>query len=80
MCFPTQLCTFLKTEERAAEEEEEEEEDWAVRTLRLWLLLLVGCFRLLPLDHAAAHNAVETPQVEERDGPKQPHCDNLCEK
>lgn len=47
--------------------------------LFVWLLLLglVGCFRLLPLNHAAAHDAVETPQVEEGDGAKQPHGDDL---
>lgn len=45
----------------------------------LWLLLLclVSCFRLLPLNHAAAHDAVETPQVEESNGAKQPHGDDL---
>lgn len=36
----------------------------------LLLLPLISCFRLFPLDHAAAHDAVETPQVEEGDGPK----------
>lgn len=77
MCVPTQLCTFVKTEDKAAEEEEQY---WAVRTLRLRLLPLVGCFRLLPLNHAAAYDAVKTPQVEEGDTPKQPHCDNLCEQ
>lgn len=48
-----------------------------MRTLRLLLLSLVSCFGLFPLNHAAAHNAVKTPQVEEGDGPKQPHGDNL---
>lgn len=47
------------------------------RTLRLLLLPLVSCFGLFPLNHAAAHNAVKTAQVEEGDGPKQPHGHNL---
>ncbi len=48
----------------------EEEGHWAVRKVRRPLLPLVGCFRLLSLNHAAAHDAVKTPQVEEGDGPK----------
>lgn len=43
---------------------------WGVRKVRLLLLSLVSCFRLLPLNHAAAHNAVKTAQVEEGDGAK----------
>lgn len=41
------------------------------------LLSLVGCFALLPLNHAAAHNAVKAAQVEERNGSEQPHGHNL---
>lgn len=48
----------------------EEEGHWAVKKVRLLLLPLVSRFRLLPLNHAATHNAVKTPQVEEGDGPK----------
>lgn len=51
-------------------EEEEEEGHWAVMKVRLLLLPLISCFRLLPLNHAATHNAVKAPQVEEGDGPK----------
>lgn len=43
------------------------------------LLPLVRCFGLLPLDHTATHNAVETPQVEQSNGPEQPHGYNLLE-
>lgn len=57
----------------------EEEGRWAVKKVRLLLLPLVGCFRLLPLNHAAAHNAVKTAQVEQGDGTKQPHGNNLLE-
>lgn len=42
------------------------------------LLLLVGCLGLLPLDHAAPHDAVKAPQVEEGDGAEQSHGDDLC--
>lgn len=48
----------------------EEGGHWAVRKVRLLLLPLVSCFRLLSLNHAAAHNTVKTPQVEEGDGSK----------
>lgn len=48
----------------------EKEKYWAVKTVRLLLLPLVSCLRLFPLNHAAAHNAVKTPQVEEGNGPK----------
>lgn len=44
---------------------------------RAMLFPLVRRFRLLPLNHAAAHDAVEAPQVEEGDGAKQPHGDDL---
>lgn len=47
------------------------------KELRLPSLPLAGCFRLLPLNHAAAHDAVKAPQVEEGNGPKQPHGDDL---
>lgn len=43
---------------------------WAVKKVRLPLLPLVSCFRLLSLNHAAAYNAVKAPQVEEGNGPK----------
>lgn len=46
--------------------------------VRLLLLPFIGRFRLLPLNHAAAHDAVKTPQIEERDGPKQSHGNDLC--
>lgn len=48
----------------------EEEGHWAVKEVRLLLFPLVSGFRLLPLNHAAAHNAVKTPQVEEGNGTK----------
>lgn len=57
-------------EERDGMAGAEEEGHWAVKKVRLLLLPLVGCFRLLPLNHAAADDAVKTPQVEEGDGPK----------
>lgn len=41
------------------------------------LLPLVRRLRLLPLNHAAAHNAVKAPQIEEGDGAEQPHGDDL---
>lgn len=41
------------------------------------LFPLVRRLRLLPLNHAAAHDAVEAPQIEEGDGAEQPHGDNL---
>lgn len=59
--------------------EEEEGGHWAVMKVRLPLLPLISCFRLFPLNHAAAHNAVKAPQVEEGDGPKQSHGNNLLE-
>lgn len=45
--------------------------------VRLPLFPLVRRFRLLPLNHAAAHDAVEAPQVEEGDGAEQSHGDDL---
>lgn len=51
-------------------EDMEEEGHWAVKEVRLLLFPLVSGFRLLPLNHAATHNAVKTPQVEEGDGTK----------
>lgn len=44
------------------------------------LLLLVGCLGLLPLDHAAPHDAVKAPQVEEGDGAEQSHGDDLLDQ
>lgn len=41
------------------------------------LIPLVRRLRLLPLNHAAAHDAVEAPQIEEGDGAEQPHGDDL---
>lgn len=41
------------------------------------LFPLVRRFRLLPLNHAASHDAVEAPQIEESDGAEQPHGDDL---
>lgn len=41
------------------------------------LFPLVRRLRLLPLNHAAAHDAVEAPQIEEGDGAEQPHGDDL---
>ena len=55
-------------------------EGGTVKKVRLLLLPLISCFRLLPLNHAAAHNAVKTPQVEEGDGAKQSHGNNLCRR
>lgn len=43
---------------------------WAVKKVRLPLLPLVSCFRLLSLNHAAPYDAVKAPQVEEGNGPK----------
>lgn len=47
-----------------------EEGRWAVKDIRLRLLPLISGFGLLPLNHAAPHNAVKAPQVEEGDGAK----------
>lgn len=52
-------------------------EQKATEKLRLMLLSLVCCFRLLSLDHASAHNAVKTAKVEEGNGAKQTHRNNL---
>lgn len=41
------------------------------------LFPLVRRLGLLPLNHAAAHDAVEAPQIEEGDGAEQPHGDDL---
>lgn len=57
-----------------------EEGRWAGKDIRLRLFLLIGGFGLLPLNHAAPHDAVKTPQVEEGDGAKQTHGDNLHSK
>lgn len=51
-----------------------------MKKVRLLLLPLISCFRLLPLNHAAPHNAVKAPQVEEGDGAKQSHGNNLCSR
>lgn len=59
---------------------EEEEGHQPAKTSRLLLFPLVGCFRLLPLNHAAPHDAVKTPQVEQRDGAKQSHGDDLRDR
>lgn len=48
-----------------------------VKTPGPLLFPLVGCLGLLPLDHAAPHDAVEAPQVEEGDGAEQSHGDDL---
>lgn len=57
-----------------------EEGRWAVKDIRLRLFPLISGFGLLPLNHAAPHNAVKAPQVEEGDGAKQTHGDNLHSK
>lgn len=48
--------------------------------VRLPLFPLVRRFRLLPLNHAAAHDAVKAPQVEEGDGAEQSHGDDLRQR
>lgn len=60
--------------------EEEEGGCQPVQTPGPLLLALVGGPGLLPLDHAAPHDAVEAPQVEEGDGAEQAHGDDLSDQ
>lgn len=68
--FPTYGCALVQLEEWTGGGLWRKWGHWAVKKVRLLLLPLVSCFRLLSLNHAAAYDAVKAPQVEEGNGPK----------